>query len=223
MRQEKSCDLIIAFGPPGCGKGTVADEDKKRGRSTSISTGNILRQQMADGTELGKSAKAFIDKGALVPDDVINGMIKAWFDKNVVIGARIIFDGYPRTAIQAEQFVKLAQEKPFCGVKVIRFTIAKNVVVERSEARMVCGNKACQKVYSLKVTPPKVAGICDACGGALIKRSDDTKEVMEKRYDEYMQQEKPILDVLKKHYTVTDISAEQSMDAAYQAYVKATA
>jgi adenylate kinase len=220
--EQKKCNLIIAFGPPGCGKGTVAEDDKKRLGSISISTGNILRQNISEGTELGKSAKAFLDKGALVPDDVVNGMVKSWIEKNVVDGARVIFDGYPRTAAQAEALIEMLKAKPNCTLRVVRFGIAKNVVVERSEARMVCGNKACQKVYSLKVTPPKVAGVCDVCGGALIKRSDDTKEVMEKRYDEYLLQEAPILEVLKKHAPIIDISAEQPMEVVFEAFKKAT-
>ena len=131
----------------------------------------------------------------MAPDEIISAMTKEWLKKQSEEGNPIILDGYPRTIKQAKSLVAMLKENKFqnFNLHVIRFTIAEQVIVDRIANRVVCENKKCQQVYSLKTKKPKQEGICDLCGSRLSKRSDDNEEVIRSRYQTYMANEKDIL------------------------------
>lgn len=212
-------DLFIFFGPPACGKGTLA----ARLKFTTVSTGDVLRQNVGQNTELGKKAQPLMAEGKLVPDELINAMIQDWLIQQAGGTTPIILDGYPRTVGQAEALLNILKDPKNSGyqLKIVRFSVSEQEAVDRILYRVVCSNKACQKVYSLKALKPKVEGICDVCGSPLSKRSDDTEPVIRKRYQDYMKTEADILNVFKQHgVAITDISAEQPMDGVYADFKK---
>lgn len=217
-------DLFIFFGPPACGKGTLAARLKDESKFITVSTGDVLRQNVSQNTELGKKAQPLMAKGELVPDELINAMIQDWLIQQASGTNPIILDGYPRTTGQAQALLDILKDPKNANyrLKIARFSVSEQEAVDRILFRVVCSNKACQKVYSLKSLKPKVEGICDVCGSPLSKRSDDTEEVIRRRYQDYMKTESAMLDFFKQHgVEITDISAEQPMDNVYTDFKKA--
>jgi len=216
-------DLFIFFGPPACGKGTLASSLKDVLKFITVSTGDVLRQNVGQGTELGKKAQPIMARGELVPDDLINAMIKDWLEKQAGGTNPIILDGYPRTTGQAQVLIDMLKDPKNSSfrLRIVRFSVSETEAVDRIVYRVVCENKACQKVYSLKSLKPKVDGICDVCGSKLSKRGDDTEEVIKKRYNDYMKTEDEMLNFFKEqHVEIQEISAEQPMDKVFEAFKK---
>lgn len=216
-------DLFLFFGPPACGKGTLADQLKAENGFGHMSTGNLLRENMGQETELGKKAKVFVDKGELVPDELVNAMVQDWLEKQASGTSPIILDGYPRTVGQAQTLLEILKSEKNSGyrLRVVRFSVSEQEAVDRIVYRVVCSNKNCQKVYSLRSLKPKVEGICDVCGSPLLKRSDDTEEVIRKRYRDYMVKETEMLNLFKQHgVKIDEISAEKSINDVYDAFQK---
>lgn len=221
--QRAPRDLFIFFGPPACGKGTLAARLKDELKFITVSTGDVLRQNVGQNTELGKKAQPLMAEGKLVPDELINAMISDWLVQQASGTNPIILDGYPRTVGQADALLNILKDPKNSGyqLKIARFSVSEQEAVDRILFRVVCSNKACQKVYSLKALKPKVEGICDVCGSPLSKRSDDTEPVIRKRYQDYMKTEADILSFFKQHgVVISDISAEQPMDGVYADFKK---
>ena len=182
-------NVIVLFGKPGAGKGTRLSEflESRANQFEVFSVGNLLRKAIADGTELGKKAKTYMDAGQLVPDDIINAIAIQGL-KNAK--KPIFTDGFPRTVAQAEAMI-LAGISPL----VIEFYVDDEVVLERSRNRIVC--KSCGEPYTLgDFKPPKKEGICDKCGSELVRRADDEETVVRKRLDVYQNETYPVLDFL---------------------------
>lgn len=216
-------DLFIFFGPPACGKGTLAARLKDELTFITVSTGDVLRQNVGQNTELGKKAQPLMAEGKLVPDELINAMIQDWLIQQASGTNPIILDGYPRTIGQAQALLDILKDPKNSGyrLKIARFSVSEQEAVDRILFRVVCSNKACQKVYSLKALKPKVEGICDVCGSPLSKRSDDTEPVIRKRYQDYMKTEDAMLNFFKEHnIDITTISAEQPMEGVYADFKK---
>lgn len=216
-------DLFLFFGPPACGKGTLADQLKAEKGYGHMSTGNILRENMGQQTDLGQKAKAFVEKGELVPDELINAMVQDWLEKQASGTGPIILDGYPRTVIQAQTLIEILKSEKNSGyrLRVVRFSVSEQEAVDRILYRVVCSNKNCQKVYSLRSLKPKVEGVCDACGNPLSKRSDDTEEVIRKRYNDYMKKEAEMLNLFKQYgVKIDEISADKSIRDVYADFQK---
>ncbi|RLE35899.1 adenylate kinase, partial [Candidatus Acetothermia bacterium] len=165
---------IILLGPPGAGKGTQAKRIVAKTGLLHLSTGDILRDEVARGTELGKQAKAYMDRGDLVPDELIIGMIRGRIED----ADGFILDGFPRTVAQAEALERITPVDV-----VIDIELERDEVIRRLSSRRVCRN--CGRIYNLISNPPKLDGKCDACGGELYQRDDDRPEVIENRYDVY--------------------------------------
>lgn len=182
--------VIVLFGKPGAGKGTRLSEFLK-GREDQydvLSVGNLLRKARKDQTELGKRAKSYMDAGQLVPDDIINAIVIEGL-KNAE--KPIFTDGFPRTVAQAEAML----DAGIFPAIVIEFWVDDDVVVERSRNRIVC--ESCGEPYTLSnFKPPKVEGICDKCGGKLIRRSDDEEDVVRRRLEVYQNETYPVKKVL---------------------------
>ena len=176
---------LILLGAPGAGKGTQAEVISAKLSIPAISTGNIIREALANGTEMGLKAKSFIDAGQLVPDDVVIGIIKERLAKDDC-AAGFILDGFPRTIPQAEALDTM-------GVtidRVISIEVADEKIAKRMSGRRVC--KACGASYHLEYKKPAVEGICNACGGELIQRKDDHPDTVLDRLHVYHEQTEPL-------------------------------
>ena len=176
---------LILLGAPGAGKGTQAEVISEKLSIPAISTGNIIREALANGTEMGLKAKSFIDAGQLVPDDVVIGIIKERLAKDDC-AAGFILDGFPRTIPQAEALDTM-------GVtidRVISIEVADEKIAKRMSGRCVC--KACGASYHLEYKKPAVEGICNACGGELIQRKDDHPDTVLDRLHVYHEQTEPL-------------------------------
>ena len=182
---------LILLGAPGAGKGTQAEVISAKLEIPAVSTGNIIREALANGTEMGLKAKSFIDAGQLVPDDVVIGIIKERLAKDDCANGYIL-DGFPRTIPQAEALDTM-------GViidRVISIEVADENIVRRMSGRRVC--KACGSSYHLEYKKPAVDGVCNACGGELVQRKDDHPDTVLDRLHVYHEQTEPLKDYYEK-------------------------
>ncbi|MGQ9513128.1 adenylate kinase [Thermodesulfitimonas sp.] len=200
---------LLIMGPPGAGKGTQAAEIIKELKIPHISTGDMLREAVKQGTEMGKKAKEYIDKGQLVPDDVIIGVVKERLGQpDCKVG--FLLDGFPRTLPQAEALDQTLKEMGIKLDAVINIRVPREKIVDRITGRRVC--RSCGATYHVVNKPPKESGKCDRCGGELYQRSDDTAETVNKRLDVYEAQTQPLLDYYGKQGIVLDINGDQPIN-----------
>ena len=185
---------LIFLGPPGAGEGTVASKLVATAGLEHLSTGDMLREEMKKGTELGKLAKQYIEEGKLVPDSVIIDMVKGRLSKTQ---AGIMFDGFPRTVAQAEALDAIAKIDA-----VINLYTTVDVVVERIGGRRLC--RQCGAVYNVSWYKEET---CEKCGGELYTRADDTEETIRKRFDVYLAETAPLVEYYKAKGLVHDIDA----------------
>src|SRR3989344_716722 len=176
---------LIFLGAPGTGKGTIAAKIAAEHKFTHIAPGDLFRAEVKKGSELGKKVKSLIDAGSLVPDEITNAIVKQHIGKNT------IFDGYPRTIIQAEALDTYAKID-----SVILFDMSEQAIIERLAGRRVCPK--CGAIYHLKTILPKHTGLCDKCNSKLIQRDDDKPEVIKNRFRVYTEQTLPLVDYYKK-------------------------
>ena len=198
---------IVLLGAPGAGKGTHCKRIADRYGIVHLSSGDILRRERAEGTELGKKAQQYMDAGALVPDDlIVEMMIRAIAQAP----AGYVLDGFPRTVNQAEVLDRSLVEKKQEIDAVINLEVDDRVVLERITGRRSCPK--CGTVYHVKNMPPKVDELCDKDGTKLIQRPDDTEEVVRNRLETYYRQTKPVVDYYRARRTVYDIDANGDAD-----------
>lgn len=181
---------MIIFGAPGSGKGTYASRLQSKLGLDTVAMGDIFREILKEGTPLGKKVRVFVEKGLLVPDDVVVEVLKQRLAK-VPQGRGYILDGYPRTAEQAKELEKMSRIDV-----IILLTVPEWIIVERLSTRRICKN--CGEVYNVRYLKPKVEGKCDKCGGPLYQRSDDTTEVIEERIKVYERQTEPLLQYFRE-------------------------
>ena len=189
--------ILIMLGAPGTGKGTVAGILQERLGIKQVSTGDIFRKNMKEGTELGKLAETYISKGNLVPDDVTIKIVEDRLNQKDVENG-IILDGFPRTVKQAEELDKILSQKGKEVTKVINLTTPEEEIIERIVNRRVCSNQECKAVYNLVLNPPKQECICDKCGAELIQRKDDNLETVKARLESYINQTTPVVEYYEK-------------------------
>lgn len=202
---------LLIMGLPGAGKGTQAEFIVKNYGVNHISTGDMFRAAMKNETEMGKLAKSYIDKGALVPDEVTNGIVKERLAQEDIKASGFLLDGYPRTFDQAEALDKMLVE---LGIKldaVINIEVNPDILVERLSGRYIC--RTCGATYHKLFKPTKVEGTCDVCGGHdLYQRADDNPETVKNRLEVNIKESAPILE----HYTelglVKTIDGGQAME-----------
>lgn len=206
---------LIFLGGPGSGKGTQAKKLVEKFGLVHISTGDLLRKAMKEGTELGKTAKKYVDAGDLVPDDVILGMIKEKLDE---IEGGFIFDGFPRTLEQARGLEGILSELNLDIDKAVNLNVNDDLIVERLGARRMC--KKCGFEYNLKTRPPKKEGICDLDGGELYQRSDDNEETIKNRLTLYHDKTQPIEDFYRESGKLVDIDGSGSFDDVFNSIVE---
>ena len=182
---------IILMGPPGAGKGTLAKQLMSAYDLVHISTGDMFREAIKAGTELGKLAKSYIDHGDLVPDEVTIGIVKERLGQDDCAKG-FLLDGFPRTLPQAEALKKLSMEVNRPIEVVINLDCDNQELIRRISGRRVCKN--CGAPYHIVTLKPKVEGVCDICGGPLYQRADDNEEALKVRLEHYVQSTKPLLD-----------------------------
>lgn len=195
---------IMMLGAPGAGKGTVAQKLVERYGIPQISTGDLLRAAVAAGSELGKKAKAIMDAGGLVSDDIVIGLVEERSAQPDAKGG-FILDGFPRTVPQAEALEKISTLDV-----VVNLEVADQVIIDRLVARRTC--RSCKAIYNLKNVPPKVAGTCDACGGELYQRDDDKKEAIEARLATYRKQTMPLVEYYTKKGLLRTVPADTGIE-----------
>jgi adenylate kinase len=198
---------LVFLGPPGSGKGTQAKALADKLKIAHISTGDVLRNEIKMATELGLLAKSFMDMGELVPDDLMLKMIKDILQKKP---DGFIFDGFPRTAAQAEGLENLLNELGKQIDAVIYLTAKDEDLLKRLQGRYYCAD--CDLDYNINTRPPKMAGICDSCGEKLRQRSDDTDEVILHRLDVYRERTKPVEEFYRLRGLLKEIDGSQPPD-----------
>lgn len=204
---------IIMLGAPGAGKGTQAKMIAKEYQIPHISTGDIFRANIKNNTELGQKAKTYMDKGLLVPDELVVDLVMDRF-KEADCANGYVLDGFPRTIPQAEALQKAlaaAGEKMDYAVNV---EVPDDNIVRRMGGRRACVN--CGATYHLKYSPTKVEGICDACGSELILRDDDKPETVLKRLNVYHEQTQPLIDFYNKEGILVNVDGTQDIDVVFE-------
>jgi adenylate kinase len=206
-------EKLLLFGPPGVGKGTQAARLSSVFGIPHIATGDMLRAAIQNYTPLGKRAKEFIDKGELVPDELILGVIQERLSQPDTARG-FLLDGFPRTTPQAVALEGMLSSLSKKLDRVIVLDAPVEELVKRISGRRTC--ESCQASYNVVAKPPKVAGICDRCGGVLLQRSDDSEEIIRHRLVEYAGKTKPVLAYFKEHvWPLRFVDAVGNMDQVF--------
>lgn len=195
---------IVLLGPPGVGKGTYAGVLSEKYGIPTISVGDLFRRAIKDETELGKRIKGYVTSGELVPDETVIELVKNRLEEPDCKNG-FLLDGYPRTVPQAEAMMKFKKVDA-----ALNFVAPDEVIMERIGGRRTCSK--CGAIYHIKNVPPKVEGICDKCGGALIQRADEKPEVIKNRLMVYREKTKPVSDYFRKKGLLVDIDAHYDIE-----------
>ncbi len=211
--------MRLAFlGPPGAGKGTQARDLSREWGVPHLATGDMLREALAARTALGLEAKRFMDQGALVPDEVIIGLMRERLAKPDAANGFIV-DGFPRTIAQAEALARLLKDAGQALDAVIFFDVSEEELLRRLTGRRVC--RQCQTTYHLVSAPPQKPGVCDRCGGELYQREDDRAETVRRRLEVFARQTAPLLDYYRQRNLLTTVAGEGPIDSIRQAIRRA--
>lgn len=200
---------LMIMGPPGAGKGTQAERLVKDLNITHISTGDMFRAAIKEGTEMGKKAKEYMDQGQLVPDEVVVGMVRDRLSQPDCAQG-FLLDGFPRTVAQADALSNTLEQM---GIKldgVINIEVPRERLMARLTGRRVC--KGCGASYHVMFNLPKTDGVCDSCGGELYQRSDDNEETVSNRLDVYEAQTQPLIDYYQERGLLIGVNGDQNID-----------
>lgn len=204
---------IILMGPPGAGKGTQADLIKANYPIPHISTGDMFRDAVSNGTEMGMEAKKYMDSGKLVPDEVTIGIVQERLNKQDCKEG-FLLDGFPRTVKQAQALDQVLAQLGKRVQAAINIAVPEDILVERMTGRISC--KDCKTVYHLKFNAPAKEGVCDKCGGELIQRSDDQGETVKKRLEVYAEQTNPLIEYYQKQGTFYGIDGNRASQEVFK-------
>ncbi|MCX8125055.1 MAG: adenylate kinase [Spirochaetes bacterium] len=205
---------IILLGAPGAGKGTIAKMLVDAFGIVQISTGDILRQAVKEGSEVGKKAAEYMNTGRLVPDSIIMDIIEERISQPDCEKG-FIFDGFPRTIPQAQGLEKLLEKKNISIDAIINLEVPEAVVLRRLASRRTCSNPSCQAIYNIYSMPPKKEGICDKCGSSLMQRDDETEDAIKVRLATYYEKTQPLIDYYKEnkaYFAVPSLVAQETFN-----------
>lgn len=211
---------LIFLGPPACGKGTQTARLAEYFNFPHIDTGSLLRAEMKAQTEAGKEAKSYVDKGHLVPVQLVARIIKNRLSQEDCKNGYIL-DGYPRSVEQADELIKMNAEidrDEKADFRAIYFAIDTGILIERIVNRRSCPK--CGEIYNLAFKTPKQEGICDKCGESLTQRKDDTKEIAQERFDTYFKETSPLVDYYKKLGVLRTIDANGNIQEVWERLIK---
>ena len=200
---------LIFLGPPGAGKGTQAKRIAKELGVPHLSTGDMLREAVANGTALGKQAKPIMDRGDLVPDSIVLGMVEERLQRADCANG-FIFDGFPRALPEAEELDRILERRGFGNPLVIEFKVAADTLIKRVSGRWSCPVGG--ETYNVYERAPKVPGICDVDGAKLVQRNDDRPEIVKERFGAYEKQTKPLSEYYRKRGVLKTVDGAQSVD-----------
>jgi len=200
---------VIFLGAPGARKGTQARRLAGESSVPQVATGDMLREAVAEGTPLGREAKRYMDSGALVPDDVVIGLVDERLARSDA-GAGYVLDGFPRTVAQAEALDALLRRRRQELDRVIFFDVSRDELIRRLTGRRIC--RKCGTAFHLVSAPPRTAGRCDVCGGELYQREDDAEATVARRLDVYETQTAPLLDYYRRRGLLVRVAGEGAME-----------
>jgi adenylate kinase len=203
---------LVFIGPPGVGKGTYAAAVSQRFGIPHISTGDMIREEIKRGSELGRKLKEYVDRGLLVPDEIVTEMVRERLSREDCKRG-FILDGYPRTLKQAEELDRITAID-----LVLNFVAPDEVIIDRISGRRIC--RVCGAIYHVKYMPPKVPGVCDRCGGPLYQREDDKPEVVARRLEVYRQQFAPIIEYYRRRGILVDVDASEQAEVVVPRVLK---
>ena len=222
--KTKTVGPVIFLGPPGAGKGTQAKRVAEMYGIPQISTGDILRENVGKGTELGRTAKAIMERGDLVPDQLVQDMVANRLNADDCRRGYIL-DGFPRTVAQAEWLDKYLQNKVFDNLNPARVPVVVNMRVEyNSLLQRLTGRRSCPtcgRIYNVHFQPPRVADVCDVDGSKLVTRPDDREEVVSERLKEYERKTLPLTDYYRSRGRLQEINGDQQTDDVTAEMIKA--
>ncbi|MBI4687323.1 MAG: adenylate kinase [Nitrospirae bacterium] len=204
---------LVLLGAPGAGKGTQAKKLIDKYGIPQISTGDILRKAVADGTPLGKEAKSYMDKGELVPDSVVIGLVKERIAQDDCKKGYIL-DGFPRNTAQAETLDKVLNDLGMPLTAALSVDVPKDDLMKRLTGRRTC--KGCQQMYNIYFSPSKKEGVCDKCSGELFQRDDDKEETIKRRLDVYEASTAPLIDYYNKKGILKSVQGVGSIDDIFK-------
>jgi adenylate kinase len=204
---------VILIGPPGAGKGTQAKLLSKEFNIPHISTGDIFRKNIRENTSLGIEAKAYMDRGMLVPDELT---LRIVYDRLLETDCRkcYLLDGFPRTLNQAEAFQKLLESDNKSIDNVILLKVPKKIIIERGTGRRICSS--CGASYHISLNPPLTTNTCNNCGGTLIQRPDDTEETISNRLELYERETMPLIDFYRDKNLLTAIDGTLAIESVFK-------
>lgn len=205
---------LLILGPPGAGKGTQSDKIVEHYNVKHISTGDMFRENIKGGTELGKKATEYMDKGLLVPDSLVNDMVMDRLSKDDLKENGFLLDGYPRNISQAEALKDMLTKLDMPLDAVINIEVPSKFLIDRITGRRVCPK--CQRSYHIVNNPPKEEGICDYDGEDLITRKDDNEETVKNRIDVYDKETKPLVDFYTAEGIILNIDGTLSIDETFE-------
>jgi adenylate kinase len=204
---------LVLLGAPGAGKGTQAKKLIEKYRIPQISTGDILRKAVADGTSLGKEAKSYMDKGELVPDSVVIGLVKERISKSDCADG-FILDGFPRNTSQAQTLDGVLAMMNTPLTVALSVDVDKDDLMKRLTGRRTC--RGCQQMYNIYFSPATKDGICDKCGGELYQRDDDKEETIKNRLDVYDKSTAPLIDYFRKKGILKSVMGVGNIDEIFK-------
>lgn len=209
---------IVLLGPPGAGKGSVAALIKDKYALLHISTGDILREEIRKESPLAKEIKSYIERGALVPDEVITKMVDQKLTKDLKPSQGFMLDGYPRNQAQAQELDAILKKTNSSLDFVLNMDASLPLILKRISGRRIC--KKCGAVYHLTNKPPKADGVCDSCAGPLYQRSDDNEDTIRNRMTVYNSSTAPILDYYRKQDKLVSFDGDKETDVLFEEFVK---